>query len=65
MKIKSLHTTLPIYITEFSLIDIRGFSLAATTVSLVPENIEYEYRYENGVHIWEAKNPAAPPKDSE
>jgi len=54
IKIKSLHTKAPRYITRTSRTDVGGFLLTATSIS-IPENTEYVYRFENGVHIWEPK----------
>ena len=55
IKIKSLHTKAPRYVTQSSRMDVGGFLLTATSISLIPENTEYVYRFENGVHIWEPK----------
>ena len=54
IKIKSLHTKAPRYVTQSSRMDVGGFLLTATSIS-IPENTEYVYRFENGVHIWETK----------
>jgi hypothetical protein len=55
MKTKTLYSWVPRYVMQTSQIHVRGVSLAATSVSLIPETYEYTYRYENGVHIWEPK----------
>jgi len=60
---KLIRTKTPRYITQASRMDVDGFLLTATFISLIPENTEHVYRFENGVHIWEPKEWGASQKD--
>lgn len=60
---KTFYAKLPLYVTQSTQINVNGFYLGATLVSLVSEPEEYEHRLENGVHTWVPKKVAVPPRD--